>query len=131
MDPDVSTHRKENQQVEVVEPSMLFSLITKSVLNQLVTELITGHLLLVLEGLYSARSLAERKPWRAQNTKCFTGVLIKHDARVHADISNGEYEKACAKLASREHSFSENKHHAQGPSSHARRGGRAHRVSHN
>jgi len=60
-------------------------------------------------------------PWRAQNTKGFTEVVIEHDAGAPAEFLNGEYDKACVKLTSREQLFTKNKHRA--------RRGPAHRVS--
>jgi hypothetical protein len=45
-----------------------YVVLTKSVLNQLVTQPIIGHSLLVLEGRRPTWTLAKRMPWRAQDT---------------------------------------------------------------
>jgi hypothetical protein len=45
-----------------------YVVLAKSVLNQLVTEPIIGHSLLVLEGRRPTRTPAKRMPWRAQDT---------------------------------------------------------------
>jgi len=83
-----------------------YVVLTKSVLNQLVTELITGHPLPVLEVCVSREVHPNESHGALRTQKGFAEVFIEHDTGAHAKSLNRKCENACVKLASREHLFS-------------------------